>query len=553
MRHGALAAGGLASVVLAVALGGCGVEVGAGDADSAAVQGSTPAQQRARSRRAASLPQRADGQLAIAGEQQGSLSSNAVRRFQAAQSAVRARYSPIGANRGFARFCRGEVDIVDSARSISRAELAVCNANGLEIRTPIQIASDAIIVATRNESDVGGDCLTLADVRRIYRRDSPIDNWSQLGFDDLALTAVGPQENANAFSNFASQVLGVPSGASLSDLRSEYRAYDSDDAIRQAIIGESRLRRVPTLVEEQVRRARSVSARQRRLYIGNAVADARDRVLRQIAIQNRLRTRRKQAVADPAALVRRNERRVELAKNRARDRASRAYEARYAVLRAARTQELLARARRTGVVGFVRFSYYEAFEDQLRPLEIDAGAERDAAVAASDARTRSSGLAPPRRPATTDDVANRIPNCIFPSQQTITTGEYPLSRRILLYTSTSGLRRPEVRAFLAYTLRHAQPLATESRLVPITTKLRVDQYTFVTGATPEPSETALPGERTAVPRTTATTPPAAARATATTPAAPAAQTTTAQPAPARPSSSVPGVSSDASTSAKESP
>ena len=66
--------------------------------------------------------------------------------------------------------------------TISRAELAVCNANGLEIRTPIQIASDAIVLATRNESDVGGDCLTVADIARVYRRGSNINNWNQLGF-----------------------------------------------------------------------------------------------------------------------------------------------------------------------------------------------------------------------------------------------------------------------------------------------------------------------------------------------------------------------------------
>lgn len=553
MRPVALVAAGLAGLVLAAGVSGCGVEVGGDDSNSAAVQESTPAEQRARSRRAASLPQRADGQLAIAGEQQGSLSSNAVRRFQAAQSAVRARYSAVGATEGFARFCRGEVDIVDSARTISRAELAICNANGLEIRTPIQIASDAIVLATRNESDVGGDCLTVADVREIYRRDSPIDNWNELGFDDLALTAAGPAENANAFSNFASQVLGVPSGATLADLRGDYRAHDSDDGIRRSILGESRLRRVPTLVEEQVRRARQDSARQRRLYIGNAVAAARDRVLREIEIQNRLRARRKQAVADPAALERRNQRRVELAKNRARNRARRIYDARYDVLRAARTQELLARARRTGVIGYVRFSYYEAYEDQLRPMEIDPGAARDAAVTAADERTRAAGLTPPRRLPATDEDGNRIPNCIFPSQQTITTGEYPLSRRILLYTSTTGLERPEVRAFLAYTLRNAQPLATESRLVPITTKLRLDQYKFVTGAAPAPSEQPLPGEQAPATRTTATP---AARATTTTPGAPGApagQATTPQAAPARPSSSVPGVSSDASSSAKESP
>ena len=70
---------------------------------------------------------------------------------------------------------------------------------------------------------------------------------------------------------------------------------------------------------------------------------------------------------------------------------------------------------------------------------------------------------------------------MFPSQETITSGDYPLSRQILLYTSADGLRRPEVRAFLAYTLRHAQRLATSLRLVPITDRLQAEQYALVGG------------------------------------------------------------------------
>ena len=45
---------------------------------------------------------------------------------------------------------------------------------------------------------------------------------------------------------------------------------------------------------------------------------------------------------------------------------------------------------------YVRFSYYELFEDQLRPFEIT--------------------------------LPDGQRNCVFPSQRTITSGEYPLAR-----------------------------------------------------------------------------------------------------------------------------
>jgi ABC-type phosphate transport system substrate-binding protein len=535
-------ASGICAAVLGAGLTGCGVEIAASGPDA----GSPAVQQRSAppARPAANLPTREAGQLAIAGEQQGSLSSNAVKGFSTAQKRVQPRYSAVGATEGFARLCRGEVDIVDSSRRISTAELAVCNGNGIEIRTPIQIASDAIVLATRNESDVGGDCLTVEDVNAIYRRGSTIGNWNELGFDDLPLKATGPGQNANAFSNFASQVLGVTSNATLDDLRSDYEPHRSDDEIRMDIIGAERVRRVPGLVEKELRAARNELAGRRRVYVASAVIDVRDRVLRSIRAANRRRAQRGEAVADPAALARRNLARVEHAKRLARNRARRRFDRRFDVLRATRSRELLAQSRRSGVVGFVRFSYYEAYEDQLRPLEIDPGPARDASIAAADRRARAAGTTPPKRLPAVDKDGNRTPNCIFPSQLTITTGEYPLSRRILLYTSTRGLQRAEVRAFLAYALRNSQQLATDSRLVPITNRLRADQYKFVTGSAIEPKTGRLPGEQTTGGARTRSQP------TRTTPQASATPRTTPTPAP---SSNVPGISSGASATREQSP
>jgi ABC-type phosphate transport system substrate-binding protein len=542
---------GICIVACGVAASGCGVDVGAGGAAAKppAVQSSTPTEQRQRDLRGASLPARATGEVAIAGEQQGSLSSNAAKDFSAAQKQVRPRYSAVGATEGFARLCRGQVDIVDSARPISRGELAVCNANGLEIRTPIQIASDALVVATRNESDVGGDCLTIADLREVYRRGSTIRNWSQLGFDDLPLKATGPSQSANAFGNFASQVLGTAGGATLDDLRDDYRPQASDDEIRRAIIGTDTARRVPALVEQELRRARRAAAGQRRVYVGSAVVAVRERVLRAIGVENRHRARRKQAVADPAALARHNLRRINDAKRRAADGARKRFDRRFDVLRVARTRDLLARTLRNGVVGFVRFSYYEAFEDQLRPLEIDAGPAGDAAIAAADRRARAAGTTPPKRLPAVDGDGHRIPNCVFPSQLTLTTGEYPLSRRILLYTSTRGLQRAEVRAFLAYTLRNAQQLATRSRLVPITNRLRADQYKFVTGSAIAPEDERLPGEGSSGTAAASSQP----SAPATTTAAPSDATAPAPAPKPAPASGVPGVSSGVTSSGVQAP
>jgi hypothetical protein len=89
----------------------------------------------------------------------------------------------------------------------------------------------------------------------------------------------------------------------------------------------------------------------------------------------------------------------------------------------------------TGHVAFFRFSYYNLFEDQLRPFEI----------------TRSEGQV----------------NCLFPSQRTITSGEYPLARQLLITTTTRSLNRPEVRHFMTHFLDNAEDLATGARFVAL--------------------------------------------------------------------------------------
>ena len=88
-----------------------------------------------------------------------------------------------------------------------------------------------------------------------------------------------------------------------------------------------------------------------------------------------------------------------------------------------------------GNVAYFRFSYYELFEEQLRPFEI------------------------------TTPEGER--NCIFPSQQTITSGEYPLARRMLLTTTQRSLERSEVSEFLLHYLNHAEDDATRARLVSV--------------------------------------------------------------------------------------
>jgi phosphate transport system substrate-binding protein len=87
----------------------------------------------------------------------------------------------------------------------------------------------------------------------------------------------------------------------------------------------------------------------------------------------------------------------------------------------------------TGALGYFGFSYFEENQDRLKALEIDGGS-----------------------------------GCVAPSVAAAQDGTYePLSRPLFIYATTDSLQRPEVAAFLSYTLANAQAIAEEARFVPL--------------------------------------------------------------------------------------
>ena len=394
----------------------------------------------------AALPGRPTGVVGIDGTTGGSLTPREVALYEATRDAAEVNYANNGEDQAFQELCAGQVDLVDSARPISRAEWEACQAVGLDV-VQFQVAAEAIVVAIKSETDVGADCLTVDQVRDIYRAGSPLTNWSQepLGFDDVPLKVGGPDTDNSGFGFFGRYVLEAPEPSRV-DLRSDYFLAESDEEARQFVVGKPWM---------QVRAALYDDASRNRANADQAVQDARQEMLAAreelaIALAERKKgIRDKRSVADK----RKDQRRVDAAferRSKARIRLNRVL-ARYDVID--HRFDGIARARTVynayrGHVAYFRFSYYELFEDQLRPFEI----------------TRPDGQT----------------NCIFPSQRTITSGEYPLARQLLITTTTRSLARGEVRDFMAHYLRSAADLASDARLVALpdeTVRLEQDWLT----------------------------------------------------------------------------
>lgn len=353
------------------------------------------------------LPVRPAGQVLVDGQLAGSLTQDVTDAFRDDAStsglAIDVAATPADVAESFGRLCAGEIDLVDTSRRITDEELQQCTANGLQV-VDFQIAFDAAVVVTRNERDVGADCVNFDQLRAMFAAGTPVTAWNQINpnFFPIQLTTVGPDEDSTDFTFFGQRVLGV-ADPTLADFRSDYQPFPRENQVRHAIVG------------------------------------GKD---------------------EPGGAP-------------------------------------------PGTVGIVGFSFYELFEDQLRPLEIDG------------------------------QLGDR---CVFPSEETIASELYPLERTLRLYTTQRSLNRQEVQEYLKFYLERSEELADDLELIPIGDAVRNQEIARIDdplaygetadGTTSEPSPDGVVSTTTTTPvpgtpsgdgvETTTSAPPTTTTTTSTT-------------------------------------
>jgi len=101
-----------------------------------------------------------------------------------------------------------------------------------------------------------------------------------------------------------------------------------------------------------------------------------------------------------------------------------------------------------GALGYVGFSYAQEAGDKVNIAQIDAGN-----------------------------------GCVAPSAETIQNGTYePLARPLFMYPSAEALRRPEVKAFMDFTLANQQRIAEAAKIVPLTREQAQEAQSALTQA-----------------------------------------------------------------------
>jgi phosphate transport system substrate-binding protein len=146
---------------------------------------------------------------------------------------IRVTVALSGTGGGFRRFCSGEIQISNASRPISEEEVEACSAAGVEyLELPVAYDGLALVV---NPANTFVECLTIAELQRIWQPGSTVASWSQVRpeWPDEPIRLYGPGTNSGTFDYFTEEVTGE-TGAS----RSDYTASEDDNVLVQGVSGD---------------------------------------------------------------------------------------------------------------------------------------------------------------------------------------------------------------------------------------------------------------------------------------------------------------------------
>jgi phosphate transport system substrate-binding protein len=152
--------------------------------------------------------------------------------FNEEQPNVKVTVGQSGTGGGFEKFCAGETDISDASRPIKADEEApVCEKAGVKYEE-VQVANDGIAVVTNKSLAV--DCLTVAQLKKIWKPKSKVNNLSEAGggLPDSPLKLFGPGTDSGTFDFFTAQINGEEG-----ESREDYEASEDDNQLVTGVAG----------------------------------------------------------------------------------------------------------------------------------------------------------------------------------------------------------------------------------------------------------------------------------------------------------------------------
>jgi phosphate transport system substrate-binding protein len=153
--------------------------------------------------------------------------------YQKVQPEVQVTVGVSGTGGGFKKFVVGEIDVADASRPIKREEVEKAKANGINY-LEIPIAFDGITMVVNKENN-WVDKLTLAELKKIWSRDSKVKTWKDVraSWPDREIRLYGPGTDSGTFDYFTETVNGEAKNS-----RSDYTMSEDDNVIVKGISGD---------------------------------------------------------------------------------------------------------------------------------------------------------------------------------------------------------------------------------------------------------------------------------------------------------------------------
>ena len=151
---------------------------------------------------------------------------------KAKKGAVRVTVGISGTGGGFKKFCRGETDVSDASRPITKKEMEACKEKGIQY-IELPVAYDALTVVI-NPKNTWIKSLDVAELKKMWEpaAQGKITKWNQVNpaWPDAPLKLFGPGADSGTFDYFTDAVNGKEKAS-----RGDFTASEDDNVLVQGV------------------------------------------------------------------------------------------------------------------------------------------------------------------------------------------------------------------------------------------------------------------------------------------------------------------------------
>jgi phosphate transport system substrate-binding protein len=163
------------------------------------------------------------------------LSEAVAEEFTKAGNRTRVTVGQSGTGGGFQKFCRGETDINDASRPVSKAEMAACQGAGISFYE-IPVAYDGIAVVVNPKASWIND-ITVPELKTLWAPDAQgkVARWSQVrqGWPDREVHLYGAGVDSGTYDYFTEAVVGKARAS-----RGDFTSSEDDNVLVQGVAGD---------------------------------------------------------------------------------------------------------------------------------------------------------------------------------------------------------------------------------------------------------------------------------------------------------------------------